>query len=351
MVTTEEGTHTVFDGTKLYTKTWKSDTSPRAIVAFVHGFSDHSLASHGIEVRAFDQRGWGRSVTTPKQRGLTGPTSLVLSDIHSFLLSLVPLTKTASPSSPIPLFLMGHSMGGGEVLHYVLNPASPYHKQFSSPNRGQDTVTLKGVLAFSPFVALHPSSRPLGITVVLGRLAGKLLPRFHLRNQLDPKFLCRDEKVCADYVADPLCHETGTLEGLAGLLDRAAWLEKLPASSSSPSYAAAEEAVPPIWIGHGTDDRITSFDATKRFVDVLSARDKTFKVYEGAYHKLHAEPYNVKEQLVKDISDWILERSGTLVSSTSVDENAAVSNTVDSSATEDQTQEVDNSTQNDKAKL
>ncbi|KAL1961522.1 hypothetical protein VTN77DRAFT_1643 [Rasamsonia byssochlamydoides] len=350
MGTTEEGTHTLPDGTKLYTKTWKPDSTPRAIVAFVHGFSDHcnayydffpALASHGIELRAFDQRGWGRSVTTPKQRGLTGPTSLVLSDIHSFLLSLVPLTKTASP---IPLFLLGHSMGGGQVLHYALNPVSPYHKQSS----GQDTVTLAGVLAFSPLIALHPSSRPLAITVVLGRLAAKLLPHFHLRNQLAPKLLCRDEQVCADYSADPLCHETGTLEGLAGLLDRAAWLEKL-SESSSPSYTAVEETIPPIWIGHGTDDKITSFDATKRFVEVLSIRDKAFKAYEGAYHKLHAEP-NVKEQLAKDIADWILERSGTPVSSTSVDD-ATVSNLVDASPTKDRTQEKEKDTQKEKARL
>lgn len=82
--TTNEGQHTVDDGTKLYTKTWKPSGTVQAYVGrystkvmehhdlakhrstvFVHGFSDHchnypelfeQLASKGIEVHAFDQR-------------------------------------------------------------------------------------------------------------------------------------------------------------------------------------------------------------------------------------------------------------------------------------------------------
>ena len=63
--TTVEGQHTLDDGSKLYTKTWKPTGSVKAYMAFVHGFSDHCnnyndlfprLAAQGVEVRAFDQR-------------------------------------------------------------------------------------------------------------------------------------------------------------------------------------------------------------------------------------------------------------------------------------------------------
>lgn len=199
---------------------------------------------------------------------------------------------------------MGHSMGGAQVLHYVLNPASPYHSQ-EKDAQGTQQVTLSGVLAFSPLVALHPSSRPPGIKVALGRLAGKVLPRFHLRSELDLRLVSRDEQVCAEFAADTLCHDTGTLEGLAGMLDRALWLEnQTPASH----LTVPEDKIPPIWVGHGTGDRITSFDASKKFSEVLLARDKTFQEYQGAYHKLHAEPDGVKEQLAKDVGDWMLKR-------------------------------------------
>lgn len=40
-----------------------------------------------------------------------------------------------------------------------------------------------------------------------------------------------------------------------------------------------------LWVGHGTDDWVTSFRATARFMDRLEIKDKTFRVYDGHYHK------------------------------------------------------------------
>ena len=65
----------------------------------------------------------------------------------------------------VPVFLMGHSMGGAQVLQYAV--------------RGPDEVRRKltGYLAESPFIALHPDSQPAWFTVVAGRLAARLLPK------------------------------------------------------------------------------------------------------------------------------------------------------------------------------
>ncbi|KAJ5168183.1 uncharacterized protein N7482_003777 [Penicillium canariense] len=294
----EEGTHVLPDGVELYTKTWKPDGPTRAVLAFVHGFSDHcnayydffpNLATSGIEVRAFDQRGWGRTFKRPQDRGNTGGTPLVLSDIHSFLLSLSEQPNT-------PLFLMGHSMGGGEVLTYALHPESPYNSSGARPQ-------LAGVLAYSPFIALHPDSRPASLTVVAGRLVSRILPRMQRHSPLDPTYVCRDETVVADYVQDELCHDIGTLEQLAGMLDRALWLEKLSGKD------IGKTELLPMWFGHGDADRITSWDATKRLAGVLKAKgDVSFASYEGAYHRLHMEPGDVKPRFAKDMLDWMLAR-------------------------------------------
>ena len=103
---TEEGSLPLPDQQVLYTMTWKVKCLPvqskwvfstkksmqpesptKALVVFLHGFSDHInrfsdffsvLASQGIESHGFDQRGWGRSVRSKADRGLTGPTSTVM---------------------------------------------------------------------------------------------------------------------------------------------------------------------------------------------------------------------------------------------------------------------------------
>jgi len=240
---------------------------PTAILIFIHGFSDHcnayytlfpTLASHDILTHSFDQRGWGRSVHTPADRGLTGPTSTVLADITSFIQSRLP--------SPAPLFLMGHSMGGAEVLHYAARGPAEVRKQIT------------GYLVESPFVALHEASQPSPAIVFAGKLASKVVPNMHMNNRLEPKWVSRDEQVVKDYVADELCHDTGTLEGLAGMLQRAEELDK-----GKVKFEDREGCR--LWVAHGSGDRTTSHAASARLVKRLNLKDLEFKSYDGWYHK------------------------------------------------------------------
>ncbi|CAI7571629.1 unnamed protein product [Penicillium glandicola] len=308
---TEESVHIIPGGPELYAKTWKTSGSPLAVLAFIHGFSDHcnayhdmfpTLASAGIEVRSFDQRGWGRSVKKPRDRGNTGPTSQVLSDIHSFLQSL--------PSHPdVPLFLMGHSMGGGQVLNYIFHPESPYNgDKTKRPN-------FAGVLLYSPLIAIDPSSRPSKLTVAAGRIVAKLIPHKQRYSPLDANLLSRDAAVVKEFVADTLCHDTGTFEGLAGMLDRGIWLEGMFAAGSG-AWVKSEV---PFWFGHGDGDRITSYAATKDFAKELAEKggDVKFSSYEGAYHKLNAELPETKEKFLADVKAWMLakvpEKKGVVV--------------------------------------
>ncbi|OAX77928.1 hypothetical protein ACJ72_07767, partial [Emergomyces africanus] len=285
-----------------------ADGPPKAIVAFVHGFSDHcnsyydffpTLASYGIEIRALDQRGWGRSVTDKASRGRTGRTEVVMSDLHSFVTSIFDSVKSTTPSntdaspSATPVFIMGHSKGGAEVLYYALNSSL-------------EVPPISGVLAYSPLIALHPSTRPWNLIVFMGRIASKVVPSFQLVQPLNEHLMSRDKRVCEEWRQDPLCHDTGTLEGMAGMLDRGAWLDSEKAGKRV-QYKG------PIWVCHGSADEVNSYEASQRFVERLESDDKTFQSYEGAYHKLHAEPGGVKEALAKDVAEWILKRCKSTV--------------------------------------
>ncbi|EDN97581.1 hypothetical protein SS1G_12434 [Sclerotinia sclerotiorum 1980 UF-70] len=241
MYTEIEGTHKI-GSQSLYTKTWKPDAPPKALLIFIHGFSDHinryyilfpTLASRGIEVRAFDQRGWGRSVTKPSEKGLTGPTSLVISDIVSFIKAQMP--------SPVPIFLMGHSMGGGEVITLA-----------SDPKYADLMHSIRGFLLEAPFVAFPKGFEPSFLTVFFGRLAGRFLPHRQMVNKLPPENLTRDPEVIKSINEDTLMHNTGTLEGLAGMLDRTAAMNQ--------GKTKLNPGVRSLWLGHGTEDKGTSFE-------------------------------------------------------------------------------------------
>jgi acylglycerol lipase len=229
----------------------------------MYGILFPTLASSGIQVHAFDQRGWGRSVHKPSDKGLTGPTTQVLADITAFIKPLLPST--------VPLFLMGHSMGGAEVLCYAAEGPLDTRKH------------IRGYILESPFIAFHPSSKPSAVTVVLGRLAGKLLPKRQLYNELKAELLTRSVEIQKKYQEDPLCHNTGTLEGLAGMLDRASGLES---GKIRVAKDAGEGGKTRILLSHGTADGVCEYRATVKVFEQLDAvDDKELKLYEGWYHQ------------------------------------------------------------------
>ncbi|KAL2021220.1 hypothetical protein VTK56DRAFT_7407 [Thermocarpiscus australiensis] len=298
MVVEKEGTFDI-EGHTLYTKSWLPDGPVKAKLIFIHGFSDHlgrytnffrALAARGIAVHGLDQRGWGRSVRKPAERGLTGPTSRVLADMAAFI---APHLAPQSPSDHHPpVFVMGHSMGGGQVLTLACHPAY------------RDTVArrVRGWLLESPFIDFSPEERPGWLKVLAGRLAGKVLPQFQLVHTILPEHLSRDPDVVRSIAEDELMHNTGTLEGLAGLLDRTTALAKGRVRPSG-------EVVRSLWLGHGTQDKTTCFEASKKYFDECTGEvaDREFKAYEGWYHQLHADGPQ-SEEFYKDVGDWILAR-------------------------------------------
>lgn len=202
-----------------------------------------------------------------KSGGLTGPTSLVLADITSMLKTLLP--------SAAPVFLMGHSMGGAETLYYAAR----------GPR--ETLAQVRGFIASSPLIALHPRTKPWRITVVLGRMAGKLLPRRQLVNPLDARWLSHDDPLNQAFADDPLNHDTGTLEGLAGMLDRG---EALDTGHVVVEDGVGEGGVTRLLVTHGTEDYINDFQGSKGFVERCAVKDKELKAYEGLYHNSKYPP-------------------------------------------------------------
>ncbi|KXJ92782.1 hydrolase [Microdochium bolleyi] len=289
MVQITEGKFEV-DGVSLHSKTWLPDGEVKAKLIFFHGFSDHidryydffpSLARHGIASYGVDQRGWGRSAPAKAHRGRTGPTTRVLADMAAFIRSQLP--------SAVPVFVAGHSMGGGQVLTLC-----------STPEYEDLVGQVRGWLLESPFVGFAPELKPNWFTVASGKLAAKLLPNFQMVNVIPPENVSRDPEVQKSLHADELCHNTGTLEGLSGMLDRTGRL--------SSGELKLSGKVQSLLMTFGTDDKATSYDIAKQWFDRQKMEDAEFKSYDGAYHQLHADLGC--EQYNQDTADWILARAG-----------------------------------------
>lgn len=184
-------------------------------------------------------------------------------------------------------------MGGGEALTLA-----------SDPEYAELMGSIRGWVLESPFIAFPAGFAPSAVTVFFGRLAGKVMPKMKRLSPLPPENLTRDPEVVKSLKEDKLLHDTGTLEGLAGMLDRAANLDG--------GKVRLNKGVRSVWLGHGTKDMGTSYEGSRKWFDAQThVQDKEFKTYEGWTHQLHADLPDNRDMFAKDVGDWILARVGS----------------------------------------
>ncbi|KZV85843.1 alpha/beta-hydrolase [Exidia glandulosa HHB12029] len=283
--------------TAFYTHTYTPAQSPKAVVVAVHGFIEHidrfthvfpQFQKRGILVFAYDQRGFGKTAldTTGKKSKHSAYGKFSgheqLADLEFFLRH----AKTLAPN--VPLFLLGHSMGGGEVLSFVTNTES------SAPGRDELIDGLAGVIASSPLVA-QTTPAPRWKRALGGHIA-TFLPWMSFPAPVDPTDLCQDKQVSETFANDPLIIHKASLKGLKDMLNRA--------DNLLGSYYQNWPVDLPILIVHGDNDKVASFDASKKLHDKLTANDKTFTPYRGGYHELHNEPEE-KDKVIEQWVSWI----------------------------------------------
>ena len=56
------------------------------------------------------------------------------------------------------------------------------------------------------------------------------------------------------------------------------------------------------------DDHLVNARAAVQFFEKLEVPDKTLHVYEGLYHEIYNETAAQREQVPKDLEDWLEER-------------------------------------------
>lgn len=281
------------DRISFFTKRWIPHTNQPSTskLIFLHGFMEHitrydhvfsRYAEAGIEVFAFDQRGFGQTASRTKTQGQTSWAS-GLKDAEFFI------THEASPDrcNGRKVFLMGHSMGGGLAFAYTTR---------ANPPKGLELIT-GGLVLSSPLIAQTPGVATSGALIRLGSFVGAILPKLTIKVGVAPKDICRDPVIQEQYAHDPLCAPIGTFKGVADMIlgGKQLLAHDYKFYPSSLSLLAV----------HGTSDRVTWHDATNQLIEKTNANDKTFKDFEGYYHEMHNEPGNEKVIEMDFIIKWI----------------------------------------------
>ena len=208
-----------------------------------HGALIPRLLRLGVSVHAFDLRGHGHS---PGRRALTDVDRCVTDHLAA---------RRRLAGQPLPVLLMGHSLGGIVTATSVVRDASH----------------VSGVILSSP--ALLVSANPL--TRLFGRVVSTVAPALPVK-RLPPSGISRIPEQVEAFVADPLIYHGGMPARLAASIlftSRDNWAR----------YATWQAAT---LVLHGTADTFTEVEGSRRFVDVIASPDRTLHVVEGGYHEL-----------------------------------------------------------------
>jgi acylglycerol lipase len=272
----DEGSFVGVGGLKIFTRSWHpAEGDPRAVVVIVHGFNSHSghylwvgeqLAAHGLTVHALDLRGRGYS---DGERFYVEKIEDYIGDVDTF----IEMAKSFHPG--LPVFLLGHSAGGVISCVYALEH--------------QDK--LSGLICES---FAHELPAPDFVLAVLKGLS-HVAPHARVF-KLDNEGFSRDPKVVEALNNDPLIANEVQPTQTAAVMVRAD--ERLKREFSLITL--------PVFIMHGTLDKVTKPSGSQHFYEMVGSSDKTLKLYEGHYHDLLNDIG--KEGVLEDIQRWIDER-------------------------------------------
>ncbi len=265
-----------FDGTLLW---FKKDipNDPKAILVIVHGFAEHHqrynhvaefFMNQNMGVYRFDNRGHGKS---GGKVGHLVSYENYIKDLHK----IVEMAKNEFPH--LPIFMLGHSMGGFIAVHYGLIHGGE----------------LKGQILSGAATHYNPSMK--GIKKWLVTNLNKIKKDTLIANDLS-KWISKDPQVVETYRNDPMVFKKATaslyyqflIEGMNELVKN------------------KENFNLPCLILHGAEDHIIKPEVSQWFYDTIQSSDKMIKIYPEAYHEILNE--EMKAHVMEDTLNWILDR-------------------------------------------
>jgi alpha-beta hydrolase superfamily lysophospholipase len=270
----QEGTFKGVRDANIYYQAWLPEGDPRAVLLIVHGLAEHCgrymnvvdhFVPHGYAVYGLDHIGHGKSEGTRVYVER-------YADYTDTLRIFFGMVRTWQPG--LPIFLVGHSMGGLIAVSYLLEHQADFAGAvLSGPGvKAPDDISV--------------------VTIFLGKTLSRLAPKTGVLS-LDANGVSRDPAVVEAYVNDPLVYTGKTTARLAAEL-----LKEMQRVTAEAGNIAL-----PVLIVQGGADKLVDPAGAQMLYDSVSSADKTLHVYDDFYHEVFNEPEH--ERVLNDVETWL----------------------------------------------
>jgi alpha-beta hydrolase superfamily lysophospholipase len=261
---------------------WQSWTpvSPRGVIVIIHGLAEHSgryretaefLSENGWAVYACDLRAHGLSPDPPKAGRVH------VNRFEDYFRDVDALTGLAREKHrQLPIYLLGHSMGGLISIRYSL----------------EKPAGLAGAIISSPALGTHPEFKPPLFLKLMVSILSRLAPRLLVASDLDTRAISRDPAVVKAYIDDPLVSQKISTR----------WYGEIMKSMKKAHKSAASLRIPMLLMQSG-DDRLVDPAAPGRWAKAAPNGLVELVVWDGLYHEMFNEPE--KDRVRARLIEWL----------------------------------------------
>ena len=254
----------------------------KALIFFCHGYAEYlsasydevaeTLAKEGFLIFGHDHVGHGRS------SGQRVQVSCMQDYVQPVLAHV---KKVQRDYNDLPLFILGHSMGGLITINALL----------------AEQEVFQGVVLMGPLVMMNPIyATPF--KKLFANVFCQILPSYTI-GELIPEDITRNKAVVERVKGDPLNWHGGFRAQLINVL--------LQSTDGLADGTALKKITTPALVIQGQLDKLVYPPGAQFFHDNVGSTDKKLVIHEQGFHNLYVELEDVKNLALKDTRDWLLQ--------------------------------------------
>ena len=153
---------------------------------------------------------------------------------------------------------------------------------------------LDGVVVSSPFLGIHPDSKPSPIVMGASKFISRIAPRMMFSKVANPAYLSRDPEVERNYAADPLVSDKVSARWAPEVID-----------AQRTALAEASLMTIPALVMQAGDDRLVDPETTRAWVASAPADLVDYVEWEAYYHELFNEPLLERKKVFDKMESWL----------------------------------------------
>lgn len=279
----ESGRVTTDDQLELFWQSW-APPAPSGVLIIIHGLAEHGgryrdtaefFSANGWAVYACDLRSHGYSLDPP------GAGRVHINRFTDYLLDVDALVKLAQKRHQgLPLYALGHSMGGLVTIRYVLLKPRVF----------------AGAIVSSPALGTHPDFKPPFFLKLMVGILSRIAPRMRVKSDLDTQAISRDPAVVKAYIDDPLISSKVSTRWYSEII-----------KSMKIAHRDSSSLQTPMLVMQSGSDRLVDPGAAAKWAETTPQGLVETVLWEGLYHEMFNEPE--KSRVRSRTLDWLAKKA------------------------------------------